>query len=153
MLYINLNVFKAWENLSRLPLHLKFSQTPTCIFQLGRSKYIVRFESDIFQRVGVREAKKHRHRKTHRIFSENFVEISLAWSQSQQDFVTVHLEQGCMREMQWKMHQSLKQPAVLNFELMLILLMRERNKGNEKLLRGHPQLSTFPLMIIPIITL
>ena len=39
--------------------------------------------------------KKRTHPKTHRIFfAENNVEISLAWSHSQQDFVTVHLEQA-----------------------------------------------------------
>ena len=41
-----------------------------------------------------------------------------------------------MWEMQWMMHQSLKQPVVLKFELILILLVKQRNKGNEKLLRA-----------------
>ncbi len=40
-----------------------------------------------------------------------------------------------MWEMQWRMHQSFKQPVALKFELMLILLIQQRNKENEKLLR------------------
>ena len=40
-----------------------------------------------------------------------------------------------MREMQWRIHGSFKQPVDLKFELMLILLIKQRNKETEKLLR------------------
>ncbi len=95
--------------------------------------------SQIFlQKVRGREVKKHTHWKTHRFF---FFLLKTMWKSAWSDLkvnkilLPSILNRPIMREIQWKMHQSLKQPVVLNFELILILLVKQRNKGNEKLLR------------------
>ncbi len=73
------------------------------------------------QRVRGREVEKHTHQKknTQDFFLKTMRKISLAWSQSQLDFVTLHLK------IEGRINQSFKQPVVFKFELMLSLLMKK----------------------------